>query len=104
MKKVSPCNVEHTLKIIGGKWKLIILWHLSQSTLRFSELEKAIPEITQKMLTSSLRELERDGLIARKVYPQVPPRVEYSITPHGISLGKILRELDAWGQSLILSE
>lgn len=103
MKKVthsSPCHVETTLKIIGGKWKLIILWHLAQKTLRFSELEKSIPEINQKMLTQSLRELEADGLVARKIYPLIPPKVEYSITTHGISLGKILKELEKWGEKI----
>lgn len=98
MKKVSKCHVEDTLKIIGGKWKLIILWHLAQATLRFSELEKNIPGVTQKMLTSSLRELEKDGLISRKVYAVVPPKVEYSISPKGVSLSKVLHELDAWGE------
>lgn len=100
MKKVSSCcNVEHTLKVIGGKWKIIILWHLSQSTLRFSELERKIPGITQKMLTSSLRELENDRLVIRTVYPEVPPRVEYAISPHGISLNTVLKELDRWGDT-----
>ncbi len=99
MKNVSQCHVENTLKVIGGKWKLIILWHLAQKTLRFSELEKIIPDVTQKMLTSSLRDLEKDGLVSRKVYAQIPPRVEYSISERGISLGKVLRELDKWGET-----
>lgn len=102
MKKVSndcpTCHVDKTLQVIGGKWKLVILWHLTQETLRFSELEKRIPEITQKMLAQSLRELENDRLVARKVYPIIPPKVEYSITKEGISLGKVLRELDKWGK------
>ena|SRR3989344_3290436 len=99
MKKVSECHLDKTLSIIGGKWKLVILWHLARSTLRFSELEKHIDGITQKMLTQSLRELEHDNLVARKVYAVVPPKVEYSITGRGVSLGKVLKELDTWGQN-----
>jgi len=103
MKKVSDpqesdCHVNKALNIIGGKWKLIILWHLAQSTLRFNELEKRIDGITQKMLAQSLRELEKDGLISRKVYPVVPPKVEYTITAHGLSLREVLKELDNWGE------
>lgn len=97
MKKVSTCNVEKTLSIIGGKWKLIILWHLAKKTMRFSELEKTIGGITQKMLSQSLREMEKDGLVTRKVYALVPPKVEYTLTPKSISLGKIIKELDSWG-------
>jgi DNA-binding HxlR family transcriptional regulator len=99
MNYSSQCHVENTLKVIGGKWKLIILWHLAQRKLRFSELEKLISGINQKMLTSSLRDLERNKLITRKVYAQIPPRVEYSISERGISLGKVLNELDKWGQT-----
>ena len=100
VSKIKPaeCHVDKTLDIIGGKWKLIILWHLAQGTLRFSELEKRIAGITPKMLTQSLRELEKDKLISRKLYPVIPPKVEYSITPHGVSLGKILKDLDKWGK------
>lgn len=98
MKKVSICHLDKTLSVIGGKWKLVILWHLSQETLRFSELEKRINGITQKMLSQSLRDLEKDKLISRKIYPVIPPKVEYSITPQGISLNKVLKELDRWGQ------
>lgn len=94
---LSNCNLDKTLKIIGGKWKLVILWYVAQSTLRFSDLEKKIDGITQKMLAQSLRELEKDGLVSRKVYPVVPPKVEYSITQRGVSLGKVLKELDRWG-------
>lgn len=99
MKKVSICHLDKTLGVIGGKWKLIILWHLSQGPLRFSELERKVSGITQKMLSQSLRELESNNLISRKVYPVIPPRVEYSMTTHGISLGKVLRELDKWGEN-----
>lgn len=101
MKNVSNCQVEQVLKVIGGKWKLIILWHLAHSTLRFSEIEKKVPGVTQKMLTQSLRDLERDGLVSRKVYPVVPPKVEYAMTPKGVSLGKAIRELEKWGKEYL---
>ncbi len=99
MKDVSMCQLDKTLSIIGGKWKMVILWHLSHDVLRFSELEKKIPEITQKMLSQSLRELEKNKLISRKVYPVIPPKVEYAITAHGVSLGKVLNELNKWSQT-----
>ncbi len=95
----SKCHVDTTLTVIGGKWKPIILWHLNQSSpLRFNELEKRIEGITQKMLTQQLREMEKDKLIARKVYAVVPPKVEYSVTDHGKSLNKVLYELAQWGE------
>lgn len=97
MQKVTSCHLDKTLKVIGGKWKLVILWYLCESTLRFSELEKKIPGITQKMLSQSLRELEKDNLVSRKVYAVIPPKVEYSIASRGVSLGKVLKELDKWG-------
>ena len=98
MKGTKQCHVDTTLRVIGGKWKLIILWYLNESTLRFSELEKRIEGVTQKMLTQQLREMESDGLIARKVYAIVPPKVEYSITAHGKSLKNVLTELECWGE------
>ncbi|TBL76490.1 winged helix-turn-helix transcriptional regulator [Paenibacillus thalictri] len=93
------CEKELTLALIGGKWKLIILWHLGlEGTKRFSELKKLIPHITQKMLTNQLRELEEDHLVFRKIYPEVPPRVEYSLTDHGESLMPILKMMYNWGK------
>jgi DNA-binding HxlR family transcriptional regulator len=80
------CNIEVIVDVIGGKWKMLILWHLKESTRRFNELRRLIPGSTQKMLTSQLRELERDGIVARKVYAQVPPKVEYSLTKYGQTL------------------
>ncbi|WP_078429608.1 winged helix-turn-helix transcriptional regulator [Alkalihalobacterium alkalinitrilicum] len=94
------CEKELTLSVIGGKWKLIILWHLgNDGTKRFSELKKLVPNVTQKMLTNQLRELEEDQLITRKVYPEVPPRVEYSLTEHGESLIPILKMMYKWGKN-----
>ena len=95
----SPgCAVEAAIGILDGKWKSIILWHLlTEHTLRFSEIRKRIPNVTQRMLTNQLRELEEDGIIHRQVYPQVPPKVEYSLTPLGESLREILMALKAWG-------
>lgn len=89
-----------TLELIGGKWKGVILWHLTQKTLRFSQLKRRLPGITQKMLTQQLRELERDKLVHRKVYAEVPPRVEYSLTELGLTLQPILQEMCAWGRSI----
>lgn len=89
--------MELTMDLIGGKWKIRILWHLNEGTLRYSQLKKAIPDITPKMLTTQLREMERDHLLTRKVYPEVPPKVEYSITQYGKTLQPILEEMCRWG-------
>ena len=91
--------VEIALDFIGGKWKLLILWLLKDEVYRFSELKRLVPQITQKMLTQQLRELESDGLIHRKVYAQVPPKVEYSLTELGKSFLPILRAMHKWGAS-----
>lgn len=91
------CPVEAALEAIGGKWKGVILFHISGGTKRFNELRRLIPDITQRMLTKQLRELEADQIISRKVYPVVPPKVEYSMTEFGQSLVPILGELKAWG-------
>ncbi|MCM3340356.1 helix-turn-helix transcriptional regulator [Paenibacillus sp. MER TA 81-3] len=99
LKEIN-CEKELTLAVIGGKWKLIILWHLGlEGTKRFSELKNLIPHITQKMLTNQLRELEEDQLISRKVYPEVPPKVEYSLTEHGQSLMPVLQMMYDWGKN-----
>ena len=95
------CPVEATLGLIGGKYKALILWHLTSRTLRFSELRKLIPAATPKMLTQQLRELENDGLLRRKVFPVVPPKVEYSLSPFGESLRPILQSMYAWGESYL---
>ncbi len=91
------CPVTATISVIGGKWKSIILWILFQEMRRFGELKRMIPKITQKMLTQQLRELERDGIVHREVYPVVPPKVEYSLTEYGHSLSPILQALNDWG-------
>jgi DNA-binding HxlR family transcriptional regulator len=91
------CTISTTLSVIGGKWKSVILWHLIRKTRRFSELKHLIPDITQKMLTQQLRELEKDGLINRKVFPEVPPHVEYSMTEYGRTLIPVLNAMAQWG-------
>ncbi len=91
------CPVEATLDIIGGKWKGVILYHLMERTFRFGELKKTMPDITQHILTKQLRELEKDGLVNRKVYGEVPPRVEYSLTETGESLREIIMNIHSWG-------
>lgn len=97
--KEYQCSMELTLDLIGGKWKSLLLWHLANNkVMRFSELNRLHPKLTQKMLTQQLRELERDGLISRKVYPQVPPKVEYSLTLLGEKLTPILGSLCDWGK------
>ena len=99
IQKNYNCALELTMDLIGGKWKLIILWHLLDNAKRFNELDKLIPEITQKMLTMQLRELEEKELVHRKVYPVVPPKVEYSLTARGRSLEKILNDICDWSYS-----
>ena len=91
------CPVKLTADIIGGKWKPLILFYLEGRTRRFSELRRLIPGMSKKMLTQHLRELERDDIIRRKIYAEVPPRVEYSLTRHGESLKPILKLMSAWG-------
>lgn len=92
------CPIEHTVNLIGHKWKVLILRNLfNQGTQRFNELSKGISGISQKMLTQQLRQLEHDGIIQRTVYPEVPPRVEYDLTELGQSLKPILEAMNVWG-------
>ena len=92
------CHFELTLQLIGGKWKLLVIYFLSlQEVIRFSQLRRSLPEISERMLVRQLRELEEDGLVHRKVYGTVPPRVDYSLTPLGVSLVPIMESLKAWG-------
>lgn len=96
-RKATLCKVDEALDILVGKWKPIILLHLLyEGTMRFSQLKRAIPGITQKMLTAQLRELEKEDLIHRVVYAQVPPKVEYSVTEHGKTLLPILEMMHDW--------
>lgn len=96
--KGFTCPVEATIQLIGGKYKAVILWHLMNQTLRYSELHRLMPKATDKMLAQQLRELEKDGLLYRKVYPVVPPKTEYSLTDFGKSLAPILDEMCSWGE------
>jgi len=98
------CPVSAAIHMIGGKYKALILWHLTDCTLRFNELHKLVPEATPKMLTQQLRELETDGLILRVVYPVVPPKVEYSLTERGKTLFPILKGMYEWGSDLMKDE
>ena len=104
MERTDNCPVEATLDLIGGKYKALILWHLSGETLRFSQLRKAIKNATPKMLTQQLRELEAHDLIHREVYPVIPPKVEYSLTDLGRSLMPILVTMRNWGAEYLRSK
>ena len=101
MAHQENCPVEATLELIGGKYKALILWHLSDSKLRFSELRKLIRSATPKMLTQQLRELEADDLVHREVFAVVPPKVEYSLTEQGRSLMPILVAMRDWGANYL---
>jgi len=98
---VAGCAVEATLDLIDGKWKGVILYHLRQGILRFGEMRKKFPNITQRMLTKQLRELEEAGLITRTVYAQVPPRVDYALSPLGESLQPVIDALKTWGDAFL---
>ena len=98
-RSAQRCGVETTLSVIGGRWKVLILFRLLDGTLRFSELRRVLPGVTQRMLTLHVRELERDGMIHREVYREIPPKVEYSLTPAGQSLEPLLRLMSAWGHA-----
>lgn len=97
--KQPGCPVEATLELIGGKWKGIVLFHLLDGRIRFSDLKRKINCVTQRMLTKQLRELEADGLVTRTVYAEVPPRVEYELTKEGKTLKSILHSLKKWGEN-----
>ncbi len=98
VKELPACPVETTLTLIGDKWKVLILRDLLPGTKRFGELKKSIGKVSQKVLTAQLRDMEQNGLVHRKVYPEVPPRVEYSLTPLGMSLKPILDAMRNWGE------
>lgn len=96
--KMYYCPIDAVLGVIGGKYKAIILYNLLKGAMRYSELQRVMPQATPKMLTQHLRELEEDGIIARKVYPVVPPKTEYSITEYGRTLEPILQSMYEWGK------
>ena len=98
-KELPLCPVETTLTLIGDKWKVLILRDLMNETLRFGELKRSIGKVSQKVLTSQLRDLERDGLVHREVYAEVPPRVEYSLTDTGRSLEPVIDSMRIWGEA-----
>ncbi|MDR6555641.1 helix-turn-helix domain-containing protein [Paenibacillus qinlingensis] len=96
----THCKLETVLEILVGKWKPVVLFHLfSKGTLRFSELQKEIPDITKKMLTQQLRELEYHDIVHRKIYHQIPPKVEYSITEYGQGMATVLQAMNDWGMA-----
>ncbi|HLM40718.1 MAG TPA: helix-turn-helix domain-containing protein [Microvirga sp.] len=98
----AGCSVERALNLIDGKWKIVILHKLLRGTLRFNEIRRRIPAVTQRMLTRQLRELEADGLLIRTVYAQVPPRVDYSLSARGRSLEPVILALKEWGDRNLL--
>lgn len=97
------CPVAAMLEIIGGKWKPLILYYLTFGTRRFGEIAARIPAVSRKVLTEQLKELEKDGLIVRKQYKEIPPRVEYSLTELGKSLSSVFDEMASWGKTNILA-
>ncbi len=102
--KEYHCAMDITMDYIGGKWKTVVLWYLRKDKKRFSELRKLIPNITEKMLSLQLKDLENDRIVKRKVYPQVPPRVEYYLTDFGKTLIPMLEEIAKWGRRLAESK
>lgn len=96
--KHSNCPAEYTLALIGGRWKIPLIFHLLSGVRRFSELSRALTGVSQKVLTQQLRQMERNGLVERKVYAQVPPRVEYALTPLGRSLKPVVDTMCRWGE------
>lgn len=98
------CAMDVTMDYIGGKWKTVVLWYLRKDKKRFSELRRLIPNITEKMLSLQLKGLENDGIIGRKIYPEIPPKVEYFMTDFGKSLIPMLEEIAKWGRNLAQSK
>jgi DNA-binding HxlR family transcriptional regulator len=96
-KLAYGCGLEAALDVIGGKWKVLVLWHLSQGPRRFGELRRLVTPISEKMLIQSLREMGGDGIVKRNDFREIPPRVEYSLTPFGVSLLEALKPLCEWG-------
>jgi DNA-binding HxlR family transcriptional regulator len=103
-KNLDRCPVTATMGIIGGKWKLLILYLISNDINRFGKMGMLLKDISKQMLTTQLRELENDGILERKIYPEIPPRVEYFITPKGQSLMPIIDLMRDWGNEYLLKE
>lgn len=103
-KELTQCPVTATLELIGGKWKTLILYSLTSGTRRFGEIAVRIPDISRKVLTEQLKDLETSGLILREQYKEIPPRVEYSLTDLGRSLSPVLREMETWGMENVLQK
>ncbi|WP_301322701.1 winged helix-turn-helix transcriptional regulator [Actinomadura rupiterrae] len=97
------CGLDAAMDVVGGKWKVLVLWALAERTHRFGELRRALPGVTEKVLAAQLRELVEDGIVHREVLDEVPPRVEYSLTPRGRSLNEALAPLGAWGRENVLN-
>ncbi|OFK76878.1 HxlR family transcriptional regulator [Staphylococcus pettenkoferi] len=98
MEYSHDCGLAKVQKLVGGKWKLVLLWYVSETPRRFGEINRTFPELTQSMLTKQLRELERDGLVHREVYKEIPPKVEYSLTELGKKFEPILKYMYDWGE------
>lgn len=96
--KTFHCALDVTMSFVGGKWKSVLLYYLRKGALRFSELKRLVPDITEKMLSLTLRQLEKDGFVERTVFAEVPPRVEYKLTPEGKTLIPMVEEMAAWGR------
>lgn len=96
--KLVSCPVETTIRVVGGRWKVLVIHHLLAGTKRFGELQRLLPEISHRTLTKQLRELEEEAVVERRQYPEVPPRVEYSLTPIGRSLKPVLMAMHRWGE------
>lgn len=103
-EQIEVCPVTETQNVIAGKWKIIILWHLSKQTRRFGELQRLVPGISKGILTSQLRELERDQMVHREVYKEVPPKVEYSLTEAGKGFTPILESMGEWGNKYAMNK
>jgi DNA-binding HxlR family transcriptional regulator len=104
LEVTKGCPIEGTLQLIEGKWKLVILWHLSQEkVMRYGEIKNAMTRITHKMLSQQLKELEADGLIHREAFAQIPPKVEYSLTELGVSFLPVIKSMSDWGDSHLIN-
>lgn len=100
-KEVYVCTMVRVQRMVSGKWKLLILWYLLERTRRFNELRRLMEDVSQRVLTQQLRDLERDGLVHREIFREIPPKVEYSLTPLGRSLAPLLKWLTDWGHKHI---